>query len=90
MLKLPAGYAAGKYGETRRAVKRADAALLGDEWTIGVYYNGAHAFELTKQYVSYGQPPVYSGRTRNSEWQQFASLPEAIRVMCARHKLGVP
>ena len=85
-LHLPDGY---RVNPGIRSEKRAGHIFLGDEWTVIVTYNYRHAFELAKQYNMMTRTAVYSGRISHGQWQQFSTVKEAVRVMCAKHRIGV-
>ncbi len=87
MLALPDGYTVGP---TNRQAKMAYHRMLGDEWTIIVRYHEYPAFEITKQFGIHDRSPKYSARMGvGKPWQQFKSVPEMIRVMTTKHRLGV-
>jgi len=87
MLALPDGY---KVGPTDKRAKIVHHKMLGDEWMTIVYYRGYPAFEISKQFGIYNQSPQYAARMGvGKPWQQFKSVPEMIRVMTTKHRLGV-
>jgi len=86
VLALPDGY---KVGPTDKRAKIVHHKMLGDEWTTVVYYRGYPAFEISKQFGIYNQSPKYAGRIGTGQWQEFKSVPEMVRVMCAKHRIGV-
>ena len=87
MLALPDGYTVGP---SIRQAKMAHHKMLGDEWITIIYYRGYPVFEMTKQFGIYDQSPKYSARMGvGKPWQQFKSIPEMVRVMTTKHRLGV-
>ena len=87
MLALPDGY---KVGPTDKRAKVVHHKMLGDEWTTIVYYRGYPAFEISKRSGIHDRSPKYAGRMGvDKPWQQFKSLPEMIRVMTTKHRIGV-
>lgn len=87
MLALPDGY---KVGPTDKRAKVVHHKMLGDEWTTIVYYRGYPAFEISKQFGIHDRSPKYAGRMGvGKPWQQFKSVPEMIRVMTTKHRIGV-
>lgn len=84
MLALPDGYT------VKGDLLPARIYVLGDEWTTIVYYRGYPAFEISKQFGIHDRPPKYAGRMgAGKPWQQFKSVPEMIRVMTTKHRIGV-
>ena len=87
MLALPDGYWVGT--TTRHQVK-AHHKMLDSEWRMLVYYGGHVAFEIAKQVDMYTQRPRFAGRLEDtSTWQEFSNLNTMVRVMCAKHRIGV-
>ena len=87
MLALPDGYTVGP---TNRQAKMAYHRMLGDEWTIIIYHDEYPVFEITKQFGIHAHSPKYFARIGfGKPWQQFKSVPEMIRVMTTKHRLGV-
>jgi hypothetical protein len=87
MLALPDGYTVGP---SNRQAKMAHHQMLGDEWTVIIYYQGYAVFQIAKQFAIHYQSPKYFARMgAGCPWQQFKSVPEMIRVMTTKHRLGV-
>jgi hypothetical protein len=86
MLALPDGYTVG---HDRMVVASIYHRMLGNNWTVTVYYCGKYAFELSKLYTKDMQAPQYLGRNlRMSEaWHQFDHYTTAVKVLVAQHKV---
>jgi hypothetical protein len=87
MLALPDGYTVGPSNKFARVLHH---KMLGDEWTTIIYYRGYPVFEMTKQFGTHDISPQYFARMGvGKTWQQFKSIPEMVRVMTTKHRLGV-
>lgn len=65
------------------------ANLMGDEWQVLVYWQGYPAFEIAKQFDMRQWQPRFAGRLPKGQWQQFDTLDLMIKVMTAKHRIGV-
>lgn len=86
MINLPDGYT---WDTTKRRQAKVNARFLGAEWDLSVYHKGYIAFEVAKQYDMHLYKPRYAARLSNGKWQQFDTLETLVKVMCAKHRMGV-
>ena len=80
MIELPIGY---------ELLRHERKQVLGGDWHVGISYKGEPAFELAKQYRVDRDDVEYAGKLVNGTWQQSSNLGELIKVMCAKHRIGV-
>lgn len=86
MLALPDGYTVGHTSGIRDEVYH---RMLGDNWTVTVYYGGKYAFEISKLHTKDMQAPQYLGRNlrMSEEWRKFDHYTTAVKVLVAQHKV---
>jgi hypothetical protein len=70
--------------------------MMGETWSVGVYYNKSPAFQMLKEFEAALDRPRYAARSvinilreDSKDWQEFSSLGEMVLVMCTRHRMGV-
>ncbi len=85
-IQLPEGFV---IGPTKRRQQKVMHNLMGDEWQVVVYYKGYPAFEIAKQFDMRLWQPRFAGRIGNGKWEQFDNLNIMLKVMAAKHRIGV-
>jgi hypothetical protein len=71
--------------------KRDSGMLIGETWTVAVYYKNKLAFHMVSDFDVPDDRLRYAARsvTHYSGWQEFSSLGEMVLVMCTKHRMGV-
>lgn len=85
MFALPKGY---RVGPIERRQSKVLSNMMGTEWRVLVYYKDYPVFEIAKEIDRRCWQTRFAGRILGGDqWQQFDSMDEMLRVMCAKHRI---